>query len=161
MENYANIAARPIFRPTRRPPEPVRAEPPPPPPTPVVVAPPPPPPSPLPPMTLVGVVIDPAGRTALLQAPNQPTTLSVRAGESVEGWLLAEVRPDGVLFRRGAQEQELTFPAQQAQSTPGGGGGHSMLVGAPGGPGQSGFVAPPPKAPIAPPPSAAENRKKR
>jgi hypothetical protein len=156
FDHYADITARPIFRPTRRPPEPVRAEPPPPPPAPVVVAPPPPPPPPipLPLMTLVGIVIDSAGgRTALLQAPNQPATLSVKAGDSIDGWQLAEVRPDGILFRRGNQQQEVTFRTHQDQ--PGGGGGRPLAIGTPGNDARPAFAGPTPIAPAPPQPAAA------
>ena len=123
VEAYAAIAERPLFQPSRRPAPPpapkaaqIAAALPPSQPTPL--PPPPPPPPVLAPMTLLAVVISSDKREAVLGlATGKSSTLA--EGESLDGWILARVLPDRVVFRLADTEKELTFPVGQAAGRPG------------------------------------------
>jgi hypothetical protein len=106
MSAFAAIADRPLFAPTRRP------LPQSPPVAPIVEAKPPPVPTPTLSAALVGIVISPDGRFAVLRWPDGKST-TVAEGAAVEGWLLKQVMPDRALFVSGSTSTEVTFPAHQ------------------------------------------------
>ena len=94
---------RPLFSPDRRPPEPpagaeqvpeaaVAAS-----------------TSPAPTLTLSAVIIEPGSRLALLKAASSVTLVRKREGESLEGWTVTEIRPDGVTLTRGENRHELVL----------------------------------------------------
>lgn len=121
VESYAAIADRPLFQPSRRPaipPKPAapagavaaapRPLPPPPPPAPPPV---------LPAITLLAVVISADKREAVLGlAGNKAATLA--EGESLEGWVLARVLPDRVVFRLADIATEIAFPTARNPARP-------------------------------------------
>ena len=120
--DYAAIAERPLFQPSRRPATPpapkaaqVVAE--------AVVTQPAAPPAPavpppvLVPVTLLAVVISDNKREAVFGlAGGKSSTLA--EGESLDGWTLASVLPDRVVFRLAAIEKEVTFPVGQSTAKP-------------------------------------------
>jgi general secretion pathway protein N len=119
---YAAVAERPLFQPSRRP-----APPPAPKAAPPIAeavatqtAPPattPAPPPVLAPMTLLAIVISDNKREAVLGlAGGKSSTLA--EGETLDGWTLASVLPDRVVFRLAATEKEVTFPVGQATARP-------------------------------------------
>jgi hypothetical protein len=122
VEGYAAIAERPLFQPSRRP-----APPPAPKAAPAiavaVVAPlaapaaPTAPPPVLAPMTLLAVVISDNKREAVLGLTGGKSS-TLAEGESIDGWTLASVLPDRVVFRLAATEKEVTFPVGQATARP-------------------------------------------
>ena len=111
----AELTARPLFSRTRRPPPPVQ---PPPRPPPVVTAPatppPPPPPPPLSELRLIGTIVGPSDRSAILRSQTAVDTLVVRQGEKIEGWVLEEVSIDSIVLRFGKAQKQIRFPQEQA-----------------------------------------------
>lgn len=105
--SYAAVSERPLFAPSRRP----QTQ------APLVVAEPeqrpPPAPPPTLPVTLVGILISPEGRFAVLRWPNGRSA-TLEEGGVVEGWTLRRVLPDRASFFMGAASTELTFSAHQA-----------------------------------------------
>jgi hypothetical protein len=73
---------------------------------------------------LVGVLISPDGRFAVLHWPDGKNT-TVAEGTAVEGWLLKQVLPDRALFVSGSTSAEVTFPTYQALRTVATVAGHS------------------------------------
>jgi hypothetical protein len=107
---FAGIVERPLFAPTRRPlPQspPVAA---------IVEAKPPAVSTPTLSAALVGVLISPDGRFAVLRWPDGKST-TVAEGAAVDGWLLKQVMPDRALFISGSTSAEVTFPTYQALRT--------------------------------------------
>ena len=96
-QDFAEIVSRPLFYPSRRPPE-RKDEP-----TAPVVK------SGLDHVALVGVLIFPTEKVALFERPREPNVLEVRTGEKVEGWLVESIMPDKVVLRRGDLRTEMTF----------------------------------------------------
>jgi hypothetical protein len=90
------IVLRPLFAPSRRPPEP--------PSEPAEATPAPPPPSPLA-ATLIGVTIAGAERAALVATHG--TQRWLREGQELDGWQVLTIAPDRVRFRRGDEEALL------------------------------------------------------
>lgn len=121
LQAYAEIADRPLFQPSRRP-----APPPPPSPAAVIAeapapapapSPPPPPPPVLSPLTLLAVAISADRREAVLGLPGGKSS-TMAEGDSLEGWVLAKVLPDRVIFRIADVEKEVTFPVGQSGVRP-------------------------------------------
>jgi hypothetical protein len=121
LDAYAEIADRPLFQPSRRP-----ASPPPPSAAPVIAeapapapkpAPLPPPPPTLSPVTLLAVAISAERREAVLGLPGGKSS-TMAEGDSLEGWVLAKVLPDRVVFRTADIEKEVTFPVGQSGVRP-------------------------------------------
>lgn len=106
IESYSATVARPLFSPTRQP------ELPPPAPVAAAAAPLPAPAAPVPPGTLLGILISPQGSAAILRLPGGRSE-TVSEGGSVEGWLVRQVSPDRVLLSSGATNAEVTFPVAQ------------------------------------------------
>lgn len=93
---------RPVFSPTRRPPQAAA--------TPVAeAAPMRPDAAPPPAMKLSAVVIDAGRRFALLQRFPAGDMVRVAQGDTVDGWTLSEVRADGVTLRQEDQRHEIVL----------------------------------------------------
>jgi len=99
LEEFSEIVERPLFNDTRRPFEPPSPE--------TVAASPPPPPAPPPRITLLGVVVTPETRSALLLDELRHQFIRASVGMSVSGWELSEVSPDGVTLRQGQMTRQL------------------------------------------------------
>ena len=56
---------------------------------------------------LLGVVITPEERTALVGLPEVSGITVFSIGQRLEGWLLEKILPDRIILRRGGQEQEV------------------------------------------------------
>ncbi len=82
---------------------------------------------------LAGIVVSPAGSEALFVESGKAKAVSVREGESFEGWTVERIEPEHVMVRAGARLETIE-PA-----------GDKARVGAPGAaPAQpAGFVVPP------------------
>jgi hypothetical protein len=52
-------------------------------------------------LELVGIVIAPDNRLALLQYGNPPKLVRAGIGQTIAGWTIAEIRPEDVLVRQG------------------------------------------------------------
>jgi len=107
---FKEIVERPLFAPTRRPlsqPAPV---------VPTVEVKPSPVTAPTLAAALVGVLISPTGRFAVVRWSDGKNT-TVAEGAAVDGWLLKRVMPDRALFISGSTNAEVTFPTYQAPST--------------------------------------------
>jgi type II secretory pathway component PulC len=108
--DFEAIVKRPLFSETRRP-----SSPPEPAPTPI--------PSkqeaPAVPLaaTLIGIVISPDTRTAVLRM-GDGKNVTVAEGESVDGWKLSQVMPEAVRFQHVATTIELSFPIPQPPTNP-------------------------------------------
>lgn len=107
-QEFAEIAARPVFVASRRPPPPPA---PPAAPAAVATAPPPaPPPVAASAIVVLGIVGEPAGRIAMIRPPNAPAVLNVREGDMVAGWRVVKILADRVVLRWNATEEEISFP---------------------------------------------------
>lgn len=94
MSTFTEIVARPLFEPSRRPPPPK----PPDSPTPSVPA--------LQPFDLIGVVLSPRGRTALLRPRAKGDVLRVVEGQKISGWKVSEIRSTHVILQRGDSSED-------------------------------------------------------
>lgn len=94
---------RPVFSASRRPPQASPAPVPDETPVPTTAAEPP------PRMKLSAVVIDAGRRFALLQRVPANDTVRLEQGESVDGWVLVEVRTDGVTLENGGRRHEIAL----------------------------------------------------
>ncbi len=108
----AAIVERPLFSPTRRPPQP----------PPVQVAAPAPAPTPAPPtpigFSLVGVALSDGKRVALVRRQEDGRVLSVPEGTEVLGWTVQRIESDSASFRRGASEEILVLQFARGQAEP-------------------------------------------
>jgi len=102
--NFEAIAERPLFSQTRRP------APPKPPPAATEIKQEPPPPLAA---TLLGIVISPSARSAVVRL-TRGKTVTVAEGEFVDGWELKRVMPDLARFQYKTATAELSFPIHQA-----------------------------------------------
>ena len=111
IERFAAVIERPIFSPTRRPPDPTAA----PPPTPE-------PEAPVAELALVlkAVIGSADGRVAILTEAAGGGTVTLARGGLYKGWTLADVGPKRVIFRQGGIERriELKFDAAPAPKPP-------------------------------------------
>lgn len=109
-EDFEEMVERPLFMQTRRPPVPAAAP---------AEAPPPPKETPKGDFVLVGVVISPVERLALVQQVGLTDILRVGIGRTLNGWELTEIHPDRVTFRNGETLKEVKLrddvPPQQPQ----------------------------------------------
>jgi general secretion pathway protein N len=103
-QQFLEISSRPVFAPSRRPP--------PPPTVPSPVARPVPQPAPTPPLTatLVGIVMMPEHRFALLQIPGSEAASLISEGDEIRGWKVEQILDDRVVFHLNDKEQEILFP---------------------------------------------------
>ena len=91
---YAEVVARPLFAPSRRPPVQVEAARP-------------------ADFTLVGTVISEHGRDALIAHGTPPNVQHVAEGQAIEGWTVKTVETDRVVLVRDGSMTELTAKANQ------------------------------------------------
>jgi hypothetical protein len=112
--SFAAIDARPIFDPSRRPvagpPEQSSAD--------GSAA------GTLPPMTLIGIIIDRQTRLALIKLAQAPQALSYAVGSSLAGWQIVAIEADKVVLRaHGAADQivRMTGKSQKPAPQPGNG----------------------------------------
>lgn len=100
-----DIVARPLFSPTRRPPPLAQVSQP--------MAPPPPPPLDL---TLIGTMVGPQSKVAIVMAPGAPASQRFSVGQTVAGWEIVEIARDRIRLRAGTQEQDIRMlPPSQRQ----------------------------------------------
>lgn len=92
LETLTATRLRPLFSPTRHPPIVPVAAPPPQPPEPVAPTPPP------PTATLIGVVIGPSTRMAIVTSGSAEKPVTVRPGLSLGGWTVENIEPDRVVL---------------------------------------------------------------
>lgn len=104
LVDLAQTVERPLFSRTRLPPPVETAPTPGPEPTPVATA-------PKAPITLElsAVILEPDRRLALFRQAAQDASLRAVEGQTVDGWLLKEVRADSVLLERDGQTHELAL----------------------------------------------------
>jgi type II secretory pathway component PulC len=67
---------------------------------------------------LKGVIVSPIAREALLLHDKQAAIVSLREGEILDGWIAESILPDRVVFRKGAEEQELKLAAARDNQKP-------------------------------------------
>jgi len=60
-------------------------------------------------LILMGTVIGPSRRSALLRVPESPTLQTVLEGQEVAGWTLEKVLPDRVVLRSGGDSMEVSI----------------------------------------------------
>ena len=101
---FSAIDARPIFNPLREPVEStatagnkVSAKP--------------------PEAVLVGIILDSKNQLALIKTEGAPFATSVGVGGAVEGWEIAEIAPDHVVLKAGAQEYTMRMDAKRTQQS--------------------------------------------
>jgi hypothetical protein len=100
LSAYEAVSGRPLFTPTRRP-APIQAAADPQQDTAPVVA-------------LIAIAIGPGRKAAILKLKSGGTAV-LMAGESIDGWVLADISASGVVLRNGASQAEQSFPAPTAQ----------------------------------------------
>lgn len=110
VSSFDTIAARPLFLKSRRPapPKPLPAAAPDqgePPTAPPLAA------------TLLGVVVSPNVRSAIVRLASGKN-VTVAEGEILDGWELKHVTPESARFERKSGVAELTFPIRQASTGP-------------------------------------------
>lgn len=91
---YAEVVARSLFSPTRRPPlemAPGRPS----------------------DFRLVGTIISASGRDALLAHGTPPKIAHVGQGENFEGWIVKSIEPDHVVLVRDGRMTDITISAKQ------------------------------------------------
>jgi len=103
LETYAEVTARPLFFPTRRP-APIQAA------TVDRVD--------AQSLVLVGVILAESGKAALIARANLPGARRVALGEEIEGWVLAEIDADRVVLRSGTTEAVLPLKDRRPNPTP-------------------------------------------
>ena len=95
LEGYAEVVERPLFWPTRRPPPKAEnanagaAK------------------TQTSKVTLLGIVLYPDTRMALLKRPNSKQHVRVREGQQFDGWVMEAILPDRVVLRRGDKTEEI------------------------------------------------------
>jgi type II secretory pathway component PulC len=94
LAELQEVVQRPLFSESRRPPAVVPAS------TPQVVR-------ELDSLSLLGVVITPDDRHALIQSDPQGKPERVHQGQALAGWTVEGILPDRVVFRRGETREEL------------------------------------------------------
>jgi hypothetical protein len=67
-------------------------------------------------LTLIGVAIGGGASIALLKKADAPASLSVRLGETIDGWKLVHIEPGFVVFHAGASD--YTVPLRVAKGIP-------------------------------------------
>lgn len=101
VKEYAAIAARPLFSATRRPPE-----------------------TPPPGTTgakvenpdgilLIGVVLSPSSKLAVIRTPQDPAAHEVSVGEKILDWQVEKILPDRIVLRAGDRRVEIELLDQE------------------------------------------------
>jgi general secretion pathway protein N len=113
-EAYASVAERPLFRPARKPPEPLPAEPPPEQPSADAES--------LDGIDLSAVVIAPGIALAWIKDPSASELKRLRLGDEHAGWSVKDIRPDRLVLERQGEMNELILrdfsQASTASSVP-------------------------------------------
>ena len=116
LRSLSATRERPLFSPSRRPPNPPVAPPPPPPPR-QVVAPPPPPEKPT--LVLLGTIVGEGESYAVFYEPAQRKTLRLKLGEAdPKGWKLSSVDARTAILEKGNQSVMVSLPAVDAPPNP-------------------------------------------
>jgi type II secretory pathway component PulC len=106
LEDYAQMADRPLFMESRRPgAEPSEAPPPPPPMTPLN-------------LKLMGIVFTPQGKKALL-VDAKGKYKRLKAQDSLDGWTLIEMKADQVVMQQGEERKSLDLLKKKPKAPPG------------------------------------------
>lgn len=73
----------------------------------------------LPDLLLIGVIITPEGKSALLRNKKTNEMLSIKAGEEIKGWALSEIDHKKIVLQRDTRriELELESEAQDSQKS--------------------------------------------
>ena len=71
----------------------------------------------LPDLLLIGVVITPDSKSALLRNTKSNEVLTINAGEKFKGWELSEIEQQKVVLQKEAQRIQLELEAQDSQKT--------------------------------------------
>jgi general secretion pathway protein N len=112
LESYAEVTARPLFSPSRRPAPPQVAQ-----------------GRSLDAGSLVlsGIILTSEARLALVQPGKGAKTMRLSEGQEVQGWIVQSILPDRIVLRRGASEHEIKLrdDAQRAAAAPSGAPGAS------------------------------------
>jgi hypothetical protein len=91
LESFAEIAERPLFSSSRRPPaidaaqtvdQPFSA-------------------------TLAGIVISTSSRNIIVAHGDPPVLTRLKEGDNLDGWSVSSIEPNRVLFQRGSEERQL------------------------------------------------------
>lgn len=69
-------------------------------------------------LTLIGVIIDPQTKMALLRSPASPTVISVKEGGTIDGWQVFHVLPDQVVFASDGKLQALKLSDNKPSASP-------------------------------------------
>jgi hypothetical protein len=93
LESFAEVIARPLFLPSRRPLPPVSAE----------------PAKPIARFTLAGVVLEADRRVALIQSGTSPPPIMVTVGGVIDGWTVLAIESDHVVLRSAETTAELSL----------------------------------------------------
>jgi len=72
----------------------------------------------LPPLTLVGIIIDRQTRLALIKLAGAPLAVSYAVGMSVSGWQIVEIEADRIVLRAGGANQEIRLTGKTQTSAP-------------------------------------------
>ena len=59
---------------------------------------------------LVGIVVGPGEKMALVKVANSPTVLRLAEQQSLNGWRIARILDDRVVMTANSVSEELTFP---------------------------------------------------
>ncbi|MEE8515751.1 MAG: hypothetical protein V3T02_03840 [Alphaproteobacteria bacterium] len=94
ITTYPETVKRPLFSPSRQPPEQTTEIP---------------EPKPVPDQDikarLSGIIITPEGRFALLQKPQETEAIRIREGQNFEGWVVKSIQADRIVLNRGESTQ--------------------------------------------------------
>jgi hypothetical protein len=111
LDEFWEIVERPLFDETRRPYEPPEQA------TQGVATPPPAPATPPPRVVLLGMVITPDSRSALLWDELKRESIRASVGTSVSGWELTEITLEGVTLRQGTSTHKIELLEKQNQQS--------------------------------------------
>jgi len=103
LEDFMEIAERPLFSPTRRPPAGEGA----------TVA-----PRQALDLTLIGVVLSTEERLAIVTPGGPGKAVRLGVGDSIQGWVLTELESERATFERGAETVTLYLAFETAPTTP-------------------------------------------
>lgn len=67
---------------------------------------------------LVGVMISPQGREALVQHNVSKESMKVEQGEALDGWTVEQVSPGGVILSQGSRRHELELRDYEEEEPP-------------------------------------------
>lgn len=107
ITTYSETVKRPLFSPSRQPPEQT---------TEIPV------PKPVPNQDikarLAGIIITPESRFALLQKPQETEAIRVSEGQNFEGWVVESIQPDRIVLSRGESSQVVMIEDEIQKAPP-------------------------------------------